>query len=366
MKERTPAVWLLLAALILLAVPAPAPVLADGDPLEEYDFSGKAPHTAYVQQDRTRIYRHGLWTVQRHVDLDPFGEDVTWHLTGCTNERINIYYGTRPMWCSHRTQRVHLPSEVGKGAKAYWTKVADTLDSEFDRAPDRMPVRAAPGGDGILLRLGYWNGAVSSGASSAWVRLSGDTPATAKVETLWAGAYHDVVDFDGDGVEEIVDGDFAHEHAGYLTHKGVRARVVLAWDAALGRYKVANDRFYVSWFARRDWPEGEAAPTEATWVAHCRGWVAASLRKYAEDPTAFHARGYAVLTVAEALTHLLWSGHVDEALALLDSVELPHFGPYDAEPMPKKDWWAAYLAGCRRSRYWEELTALFPKLGTLR
>ncbi|MDF1702812.1 MAG: hypothetical protein P1V36_16810 [Planctomycetota bacterium] len=366
MKERTPAAWLLLAALILLAAPSPTPVLADGDPLEEYDFSGKVPHTAYVQQDRTRVYRHGLWTVQRHVDLDPFGERVTWHLTGCTNERINIYYGTRPMWSSHRTLRVYLPGDVGKDAKAHWTKVEDTLASEYDRAPDRMPVRPAPGGDGILLCLRYWNGGASAGASRAWVRLSGTEPASAKVETLWAGAYHDVVDLDGDGEDEIVDSDFAHEMASYLTHKGVRARVVLAWDATRGRFAVANDRLYVPYFARRAPPKGEATPTEATWVAHCRGLVTRAMRTYAADPKAHWARGDAVLLLAQALTHLLWRGYAEEALALLDSVELPHFGPHDAEPMAKKDWWAAYLAGCRRSRYWKELTELFPKLGTLR
>ena len=111
--------------------------------------------------------------------------------------------------------------------------------------------------------------------------------------------------------------------------------------------------------------KGEVAPTSATWTKHCRSWVTESLRRYDQDPKAEGARAIVVLTLARAITSLLWTGHVDEALALRDSVTLPHFGPRDRVPMSKKDWWAACVAGCHGSSYWEELGRLFPKLRTL-
>ncbi len=219
---------------------------------------------------------------------------------------------------------------------------------------------------GTIARFSKKTAAPATSARSVererYAPLSGDDPASARVESLWRGAYEERKDLDGDGQLEIEDTDLAHHYAAYVPHKGIWATVVLARDANPDRYVVANDRLYMACLAASTAPAGQAVPSAQTWAAHCRSWVTSTLGTHAKNPKANHAREQVLLTLAQALTSLLWTGHVKEARALFQEVDLPHFGAGEHSKLGKAAWWSAYVAGCRRSNYWDELSALFPAL----
>jgi len=354
-----------------LPLPAPAPARADGDPLEEYDFTGTVAPRSYVHQSRHRVWRYGLWTVQRHVDLNPF-EGSMWSLLGCTFERINVYFGTRPMWHSETTYRATCsarPYGPQHDRAPRFDLVEDTLTSEWDTAANDLLAVDYTESGGLTLHLSYWNGGASGGNSAQLIRLDGNRPEAASVEVLWSGRYETLADVDGDGEPEIVDSDWAHHYADYLPWKGIWGSVVLDWSKEKGRYVVANDRLYVQ--AMRQIASEERKPIwdPAHWMEARRDEVRNAVAEIggAERPWGVEtARQRALLALAQVLLDYLWTGHVAEARALLGETELEHFGGDEHGPrLTRAAWWAAFVEGCRRSDWWDELRVLFPALETL-
>ena len=366
-----PHVWLAavgLASFLGLVLIVPGQLArGDGDPLEEYDFSGTREPPEYVVQSRMEVHRHGLWTVQRHVLLDPF-KGSSWALSANTFERINIYYGTRPMWCSEPSHQLHLRIEAPEGVevRGHFKRAMDTTDRwgpEEEPRPE-LPIVDVTGGGAITLHLGAWTGAANGGSSGEIIRLSGTTPATAKVDVLWSGAYETLVDLDEDGVPEIVDTDFSHAYASYLAWKGVWTHVVLRWNSAAGRYVVADRKFHDA-YRRADARSRKRPDLEtAEWVESLRTSLHEAARTAAERPRAAF-RAHVPLELAGSLWHLLSMGLVDEARALMAGVPLENFAPNDDESMSREDWWQHFLTACQKSRYWEELCKLHPALREL-
>ncbi|MDJ0975788.1 MAG: hypothetical protein QNJ98_15105 [Planctomycetota bacterium] len=361
-----PATLVLLVLLLAAVAPPSTPTArADGDPLEEYDFSGKVPPSGYLQQSYTHAYRYGLWTIQHYTTLDPF-EGSYWALGSNTFERVNVYYGTRPLWHSDTTHRVRFEILRPKGERrrGAFRRIVDTrTDDCEDRGDAQLKLGDVTGRGGITLRVSSWNGAANGGSSAELIHLSGDSPATAKVEELWYGSYEKIKDLDGDGRPEIMDSDRVHEYASYLPHKGLWWSVVLVWDPKAERYVLDADG------SRRRDPE-QPAPTPEERAAGAARFAAgvkediASRRAKSESYDWVHIE--VMITLARGIQHLLWSGQVEEARRLLEAVDLPYYGPsYEEGRMDKASWWRAFVAGSRKSKYWKDLVAAFPALREL-
>ena len=206
----------------------------DGDPLNNYQFTSDIPIEAYVEQGRTRVYRSGLWTVQRFQHLDAFAGE-TWDLNGNRKERVGVFYGTWPKWASDYSydSSIHSRSFREEGsAPAAFELVLDTFGSS-EPDPGLLAVDYTASG-AITLWIKQWNGGANSGSSSMILRLSGSDAANSKVEVLWEGQYETLEDLDGDGEPEIIDTDWTHRYASYLPHEGVSTRAVLDWDPGVG------------------------------------------------------------------------------------------------------------------------------------
>lgn len=364
-----PATLVLLCLLVAAVAPPATPsARADGDPLEEYDFSGRVPPSGYLQQSYTHAYRYGLWTIQHYTTLDPF-EGSYWALRSNTFERVNVYFGTRPLWHSGTGQTVsfEILRPEGRRPRGAFRRIVDTRPDGCDERdpppPALLPVGDVTGGGGITVLVRSQQGSTQRGSSYQIIRLSGDAPATAKVSTLWSAERGGLEDVNGDGLPEIIDIDFTHAHARYLPHKGYWWEVVLAWDPEAGRYALDPDGF------------GRRSPQQAAPSARERGAAAAKRAAATERHVASRIASAAsyedvhtevMITLARGLQDLLWSGQVAEARRLLDAVDLPFYGSaYESGRMDKATWWRAFLAGCRKSRYWSDLCAAFPQLKEL-
>lgn len=356
-----PRTWIVavgVACVLALVVFVPGQMAqGDGDPLEEYDFSGQVEPAGYVMQSRMEVHRHGLWTVQLHVLLDPF-EGSFWALSMNTRERINIYYGTRPMWCSQSVYQQRLRTSVPEGVKArgHFKRVMDTTNTWGRAAEERplLPLFDLTGGDAITLHLRAWTGAANGGSSGQIIRLSGTTPATAKVDVLWSGAYETLIDLDEDGALEVVDTDFSHACVSYLPWKGTWTHVVLRWDAGTQRYVVGDGTLQDAY--RRAQARRAKRPVLGTseWIASLSNSIRKSARESARKPKEVF-RTQVLIGLASALWDLLATGHVEEARALMDDVPLENFAGDDDEQMTRSEWWTQFLTACRKSSYWEGL-----------
>ncbi len=369
------------ALLLVIASAYRAPARGDGDPLKMYDFSGRVPPEEFVEQFRTRVYQYGKWTIQQRVQLDPF-EGSRWNLLGNSFERINVYYGTRPLWSSEETYRAGIHAAVfGKAPVAgHWKLVRDTVGDEGGQADGaRLPVVDYTGAGGITLHLRYWNGGVNGGSSAQLIQLVGTTPATAQVRLLWSGQYEELVDLDGDDRPEIIDRDFTHYGAPYLPHKGIQGEVIVAWDQAAKQYTAAAYGLYVAAAVHRhesrEDTQGTPLPAHLAGVDTWRRHLLAGAKKLPQtlraSPKHEHDRHGQLLGLADTLHRLLVTGHVEEARTLIDGMASPHFSP-DYEPAEgtelwtKQRWWSDYLAGYRRSSpYWKGLCQRYPGLRTL-
>lgn len=369
------------ALLLVIASAYRAPARGDGDPLEMYDFSGRVPLDDFVEQMRTRVHQYGKWTIQQRVQLDPFTGNQ-WNLTGNSFERINVYYGTRPLWSSKETYQAGVHAEVlGKASSAgHWKLVRDTVTDDGGQADGTaLPVVDYTGAGGITLHLNYWNGGTNGGSSGQLIQLVGNTPATAKVRLLWSGQYEELVDLDGDDKPEIIDHDFVHYGASYLPHKGVQGEVIVAWDQAAKQYTPAGRGLYLAAAVHRhqsgEDTQGTPLPAHLTsvdaWQAHLRARAEKLPEILRVSPKHEHERHGQLLRLAYTLHTLLVTGHLDEARKLIDGVRLPHFSPdYEpaegAELWTKQRWWSEFLAGYRRSSpYWHGLCQRYPALRTL-
>jgi hypothetical protein len=328
----------------------------------EYDFSGKVSPEEFVQRQETEIHRHGLWTVQLVTELNPFDGGArgrrTWDLAGNRRMRVNVYYGTRPLWCSEWEYETWLLAPRTRSAgppagAASWERIADDPGAA-PREP--IPVLDCTGGDAITLWLSNWNGGVNNGHWSQVIRISGEDPATAQVETLFRGREVEIAELDGDPLPEWIVMDKVHRF--WLP-------VVLDWDAARAAYVVANDRLFHDYRRVRD-------AKNPTWVQEECAWVD-SVRREAEKAFAELAGGSesrwgALTSLHLAVAKLVWDGHPDDAKALLDRYPLADFSENEvpgAEPVSKEQWWAEFCARSRKSEYWEGLVEIFPALGRM-
>lgn len=347
------------ALLILMLLPR---ANADGDPLERYDFTGKVPLSEFVQQSRTETFQHGLWTVQLFVEMNPFA-GKTWDLRGNSTEKVNVYYGTRPMWSSDSCYRVSLSSlglSHGDEAATKFTRAMCTTETESE-----LSVVDCTGRDGITLVVGSWSGGVNHGHSSQLIRLSGETPATAKVEVLWSGLYEDFEDLDGDGRFEIIDKDWVHDRASYVPALGFWTKVVLKWDSKSERYALANGGSLVSKW--KDGREDRGSWSREKWMAQYFEPVreAALIAKavQADEDEAETARQRVLARLASGLTNLLWAGDLEAAQSLCSETQLVNYAARtDDEPVSRDQWWTTFVAGCKTSRYWASLCVAYPSL----
>jgi hypothetical protein len=358
------------AGLLLTLLPLSALALTDGDPLEVYDFSGSVALHDFVRQDRMLVVQHGLWTVQHHVSLDPFGG--FWDLRDCTTERILIFYGTRPMWASEPVQYAGISTPGGEGLSEGTPKFdvkRNTLQNEYGEDWS-LPATDCTGGDGVTLRLSFYNGGDYSDNRAKLIRLSGNTPATARVEHLWDGQHGEFRDLDGDGDLEIIATDWAHYYREYTPNKGFCATVVLDWEEASQSFVVANEYFFLE-----PWPYRGSAEewTAANWKANRRRVVleaqqaALAAALHSGDDLGFERAEYkrldAISALALGLTDYLWAGDLQAAKNLFADSSLPSYQRYRADTLvTPEEWWSAYVAGCKKSRYWGGLCDSFPQL----
>ncbi len=318
--------------LFLLGVPALCP---DGDPLEVYEFTGKPRIEEFVQQSETHVLQHGLWTVQRYVEFDPFAGEY-WALRSNRKERVCVYYGTRPMWASEpsyssRITSVGFPS--GDELAPRFSSALRTTEHDAE-----LRVVDCTGRAGITILIQNWSGGANRGSSAELIRLSGDTPAAAKVESLWNGLYQEFEDVDGDGLFEIIDTDWAHDYAEYLPGTGSWKNVTLKWEREQERYVILE------------------LPPRAPLIEKRRARTRIELKP---DVDRVH-------TLANDLTDLIWNGELAAARQLFEETRLRSFGArYSGDPYCRDEWWEAYVVGCKSSRYWTLLCAQFPQLHEL-
>ena len=345
---------------VLLARPA------DGDPLEEYDYSGRVSLDQFLERTDEQVYVHGLWTVQRVTRLDPFA-GKTWDLKGNATERVNVYFGTRPLWCSDEDYRVQcrVPgSEDLNQPESRWRNPDGSLSE--------LRLCDLTGENALTLWLDFWNGGVNGGWRHSLIRLEGSTPAEAKVRVLYEGRGDDVVDLDGDGVVEIVDFDEAHVETSYLPWKGWRATTILAWDEYESRYVVANDRLYAQSRARWREQQNDTAwsEPELDWAREQFDSAQLAVQRYREAGTRERRereRLDALFHLSGAITVLIWGGRLDLAERLLHESPLDDYSPHARESsrdprVTREEWWKLYREGCERSKYWSELCRVFPQL----
>lgn len=328
----------------------------DGDPLNNYQFTGDIPIETYVEQGRTRVYRSGLWTVQHFQHLDAFAGE-TWDLSGNRKERIGVFYGTWPKWASDYSydSSIHSRSFREEGSpSAEFELVRDTFGSS-EPDPGLLAVDYTASG-AITLWIEQWNGGANSGSSSMILRLSGSDAASSKVEVLWEGQDGTLEDLDGDGEPEIIDTDWTHRYASYLPHKGVSTRAVLDWDPELDRYRAVGGDLYRRAIATlRDESPGELS--RSAWIQQQRSSVRECWAEWGELD-----QERVQLVLASSLSDLLWSGEAREARAIFDEFPLPsYYGGTDTE-WTAETWWLNYVAGCQRSKYWPDLCAAYPAL----
>ncbi len=340
---------------------APGPAASDGDPLDNYVFTGEVPIEKYVEQGRTRVYRLGLWTIQQFQHFDAFRPGPkTWDLAGNRKVRVGIFYGTWPKWASEYSYDSWLSTPRFREYDSPVPEFELVLDTfkDSEPAPQLFAVDCTDSG-AITLHIARWNGGASGGMSGMLLRLSGTDPASANVEVLWEGQYEKFVDLDGNGEPEIIDSDWAHSYATYLPYKGISTTALLDWDPELGRYRAVGGDLYrqaLATLRRRDSNER----SRSSWIQELRDRIR-------EDRAEWSSRNQATvqISLASSISELLWGGEAEEARAMFEDFPLPSYhGGYQIE-WTADEWWAAYVAGCQGSKYWPDLCEAYPALRNL-
>lgn len=341
----------------------------DGDPLEEYRFDGEAPPLEYVSHEDARIHRHGLWTVKHTTRYDPFIEDAAWSLKGCKRERVEVYYGTWPKWCSAEERQVRPHSatfDPGRESAPRFTLSAWSPDPAFDPG-EPLRVVDLTGGDDITIVLNYWTGG-SSGSYAQLIRLRGDVPAESTVDVLWTGQYHEFVDLDGDRRPELIDTDWSNHYSRHLPWKGVWWKVVLDWDADLDRFVWATPEVFLAAANRRRAEYGSPAVDLEGLVAERVGYVVNC--GVAGVPTANDDddRMAVMLRLGSALLELVELGRLRDAREAFDTVDFEDWNPYpdpEEAAWSRERWWGTFASETVASPNWALLVERHPNLAEL-
>ena len=361
----------LIATLLILPLLLPGLdrlIWADGDPLEEYDFTGQVPPSDFAQQFESVIYQHGLWTVQQMTEWNPFeGGDAgrMWSFRENDRTRIGIYYGTRPMWASDwekglTLQPLRVSGSTDGNHGPLWAQrgVSSAGDARC------LPLSDGLGGNDLTLVLKKENWARPSAWSAEIIRLSGDDPASAKVESLWSGRAPRFLQLDDDPAVEIVTEEFYFLGDYFWGTYPFRIRWILDWSDEAGAFVPANDRLFHAWrrVAFEKSLEDSAAEPGATF-AEAEAWLA-SIVEGADSAWGVDSGWDAQARLLYSMLALFGNGHGVEAKAILDAY------PYEIRhqfegTMPKDQFWDQMREDLIENKDWPRLLAMFPQLSFL-
>ena len=338
----------------------PPAVHGDGDPLEEYDFSGTATPTAFIAQSRSHVIQHGLWSAHRYIELDPHDGGLdgrkTWRLGGNRNDSVRIFYGTRPMWRSEDTYVIRMrgrdnEDDAPEGPRWH---VAHSELEETDEPCTSLPVEDVTGSGGTTLFIRYFGG----GNRTTWtelVHLTGKDPASAKARSILRDPEPRFVDVDGDGAFEAVVAMYAYDYVCEFLSRGHPHRLVLRWSNEHRAYRVAGPTAFAQAVHEGAAPDAIATRLEDRWKQ-----IAGGSHHIAKNAVAQES------LLALDLHTLLSLGLLERARALHDSVTLPVYGTEAKAPMTKAEWWTRFVGATRKDRSFEERCAVTPGLAELR